>query len=350
MSGTSADGVDAALIETDGQSHIKTLDFFALPYTHDQSAVLRAAFGLSDRTDQRVKTAEDVITQTHIQAVKTLLRGRKADVIGFHGQTILHDPLRRLTLQIGDAQALAKAVGIPVVYDFRSADMAAGGQGAPFLPLYHQALAWAGKIALPAAIVNIGGVSNVTWLGTRPDDIFAFDCGPGNALIDDFVRARTGQAFDVDGALARTGQIHHDLNAAWMQQHAAFFAVKPPKSLDRNHWQTPGIEGLSTEDGAATLAAFTAHTIAASAQHFPQAATGWFITGGGRQNNFLMDLLQKKLHVSVQSVEALGWNGDALEAEGFAYLAVRSLLNLPLSLPGTTGVPAPQAGGRVARP
>ncbi|MCK6417846.1 MAG: anhydro-N-acetylmuramic acid kinase [Alphaproteobacteria bacterium] len=350
MSGTSADGVDAALIETDGYSHVRALNFLSLPYTPAQSAAIRAAFGLIDRTDSRVKAAKDVITQTHIQAVERLLQGRAADLIGFHGQTIFHDPAQGMSVQIGDAGALARAAGIPVVYDFRSADVAAGGQGAPFLPLYHQALARAGNIALPAVILNIGGVSNVTWIGLGQDDILAFDCGPGNALIDDFVRTRTGQAFDADGALGRLGTIHADLVAAWMQQSAAFFTAKPPKSLDRNHWQTPGLEVLSDEDGAATLTAFTTDSIAVGAQHFPQTVGAWFVTGGGRRNNFLMDLLRQRLHASVQPVEALGWNGDALEAQGFAYLAVRSVLGLPLSLTTTTGVPAPQTGGRIARP
>lgn len=340
MSGTSLDGVDAALIETDGFDHIHPLGFVSLPYDDETRAKIYAVFMQKDRTARDVLEAERLLTLKHVEAVKAVLKGEGADVVGFHGQTIFHDPAQKLTIQIGDGALLAKETGIDTVADFRSADVAAGGQGAPLLPLYHEARVRAENLPLPLAVLNIGGVANVTYI---KDKILAFDTGPGGALMDDFMFSRTGERFDADGALARAGKPDKGIIDTWM---ATTFFTKPlPKSLDRNHWSIDAVKNLSTEDGLATLGAFTVEAVKAAAKMLPEKPRQWLVTGGGRHNQFLMDQLQFGLFAPVKPVEDFGWNGDALEAEGFAWLAVRSLLGEPLSIPETTGVPKPLTGG-----
>lgn len=341
MSGTSLDGVDAALVETDGFGHVKPLGFYTAAYEPEVREKIRACLGRRGY-DPDVREAEKLLTLKHAEAVKAL-KAEDVGIIGFHGQTILHDPDNRFTLQIGDGDLLARETGIDVISDFRSDDVKAGGQGAPFLPLYHRALAQ--DLEKPLAVLNIGGVSNLTWIGAGEEDILAFDAGPGNALIDDFVRHHTGQNFDRGGALARTGNIGRDILENWMKH--PYFKKRAPKSLDRDGWDVSLAMNLSMEDGAATLTAFTAEAIIKGADLFPARARQFLVTGGGRHNRYLMDLLRARLNVPVMAVEHAGWNGDALEAEGFAYLAVRSLLGEALSLPRTTGVPQPQRGGRL---
>ncbi len=279
------------------------------------------------------------------------IRRSRSGLVGFHGHTILHRPAERRTWQIGDGALLAGLAQVDVVADFRSADVAAGGEGAPLAPLYHAALA--AQRAKPVAILNLGGVANVTWIGPRTnggdddgaDDILAFDTGPGNALIDDWVHRHTGGAADIDGALARAGAA----SAAYVAGFLAhpYFARKPPKSLDRDEFQGAIPEGLALADGAATLTEMTAASVAAATRHFPASPREWLVCGGGRHNPALMAALARNLGVRVRPVEAAGWDGDALEAQAFAYLAVRSVMGLPLSLPATTGAPHPVPGGRL---
>lgn len=342
MSGTSVDGVDLALLETDGKDHIVPLDFSGFDYTAKERETIKAAFGLSDPNDPKVIAASNAVTSAHIRAIKEF--GHPADLIGFHGQTIFHAPQDGVTVQIGDATRLAAETGIKVIHDFRSADVAAGGEGAPLLPLYHAARLH--DKANPSAILNIGGVANVTWIhGT---DILAFDTGPGNALIDDVMIGATGHPFDKDGALAAIGTIDHPRLNEWLDN--LYFKAKPPKSLDRDAFAHCDITNMAVEDAIATLTAFTAYSIAAATEHFPRAAAHWYVTGGGRKNKTLMALLSDILKTPIQSAEDLDWNGDAIEAEGFAYLAVRSALGLPLSLPTTTGCAQPLSGGEIALP
>ena len=331
MSGTSLDGVDAALIETDGYGHVEPLGFVSLPYDKGLKAKIRGCLGVKDKNDIRVREAAQLLTLRHIEAISKLRA--KADVIGFHGQTIHHDPANKITVQIGDADMLARETGIDVISDFRSADVRAGGQGAPFLPLYHQARAL--KLEKPVAVLNLGGVGNVTWIGDD-GDILAFDTGPGNALIDDFISETTGQNFDEDGEIAAAGEIDEEILNELLAH--SYFKQKPPKSLDRNAFDASGAD-------ATTLTAFTVQSVRRSIMWLPQAPKEWLVTGGGRHNKFMMAELRKALGAPVKGVEEYGWNGDAMEAEGFAYLAVRSLLKEPLSLPNTTGVPQPITGG-----
>lgn len=344
MSGTSLDGIDAAFIETDGMARLAAGPSLTIPYDPAMRARLRSVLG----GQGPVAEVERALTEAHAEAVRTLTARHDlapVELLGFHGHTILHRPEARRTWQIGDGALLARLTGIDVVADFRSADVAAGGEGAPFAPLYHAALA--GSLPKPLAVLNLGGVGNVTWIGEGADEILAFDTGPGNALIDDWAMTHTGRPIDVDGALARAGKV----DAAHLARFLAhpYFDRVPPKSLDRDDFagQTP--TGLSAADGAATLTAMTAAAAARAAEHFPAPAKRWLVCGGGRRNPALMAELAARLGVPVDPVESAGWDGDALEGQAFAYLAVRSLRDLPLSLPATTGVAAPCRGGKLFR-
>lgn len=356
MSGTSLDGVDAAILETDGETIARPGPALMLPYGADVRAALRAALEAARGwapgvpVPPEITAAERVLTKAHIAAVEMLLAKaglgpRDIAYLGFHGQTVLHRPKERRTWQIGDAASLARASGIAVVNDFRLADVAAGGQGAPFVPLYHEVLTRA--MQRPVAVVNIGGVANLTYVG-EDGSLIAFDTGPGNAGIDDWALTHTGEPVDRDGALARAGAVNEPALAAMLRHE--FFAKTPPKSLDRLDFANDKVSHLSPADGAATLTVFTAASLAAAGTHLPKAPLTWIVCGGGRHNPVLMAALQKRIAAKVVTAETVGWRGDFLEAEAFAYLAVRSVKGLPLSLPSTTGVPTPMPGGRLTRP
>ncbi len=340
MSGTSADGVDAALLYTDGHEIAKPGASAFMPYDADlRVAILNTMYGIGDE----FATAQ-ALTEVHRQAVETLIAAGEVPrgeikLIGFHGQTIRHVPAEGITVQIGDALQLAHRTGIPVVADFRMADVKAGGQGAPLVPLYHAALAH--PLAKPVLVVNIGGVANVTWIGSN-GEILAFDCGPGNALIDDWVFHHTKARCDEGGAFAARGTV----DRAAVEQFLAdpFFAQPAPKSLDRNHFMAFTKGHWNLDDGAATLTAMTVAAIMEAVRIVPETPKQLLICGGGRHNPTLMQML-KQHPLPVVPVEEVGWNGDMLEAEAFAYLAARSAQGLPLSLPTTTGVPQPQTGG-----
>lgn len=346
MSGTSLDGVDAALIATDGRTLVKPLGFATVPYHQDFRQRLRACFGNpAGMDDPHVAATAIELTQLHAAAVQLLLKRLRhapdsVDFIGFHGQTIWHKPHERRTCQIGDGALLAKLTNIPVVNDFRSADVAAGGQGAPLAPLYHAARA--ATMPRPFAVLNIGGVANVTWLD-HEGRILAFDTGPGNALLDDWMLRHTGTPYDADGAMAARGVVDRRIVDQTLARD--YFALPAPKSLDRNEFANLKLDHLPVEDGAATLAMVTAATVARGVDLLGQKPLLLLVTGGGRHHPVMMRWLAELIGCPVQPVEAVGWNGDALEAEAFAYLAARHALKLPLSLPETTGVPQPMPGG-----
>ncbi|MGM0561546.1 MAG: anhydro-N-acetylmuramic acid kinase [Pseudomonadota bacterium] len=346
MSGTSLDGVDVAAIETDGRSRVRSLCFESLAYSDAFRDRMRQL--LKEPDDPSATEVERDLTLQHAEAVERLLERsglpRKAvRAIGFHGQTIRHDPSKRYTWQMGDGALLSRIVGIDVVTDFRSADVRAGGQGAPLAPLYHAVKSV--DLTKPLAILNLGGVGNVTWVGPDREAILAFDTGPGNALIDDWVYRATGRACDLGGEFAERGRMDPCVLAELLTH--SYFEEKPPKSLDRNSFSFSNLEELSLEDGAATLTAFTAAAVGRGQAFFPLEATRWLVCGGGRHNPAIMKALAGELTGSVEPVESVGWNGDALEAECFAYLASRSLQGLPISLPLTTGVPHAMRGGRL---
>jgi anhydro-N-acetylmuramic acid kinase len=348
MSGTSLDGVDAAWLETDGERIGEFGPTLTLPYDERLRADLRRLLDLAptlDPNDRRLKSAEARLTEYHVRAVVAL--GRSADFIGFHGQTILHQPQKRRTWQIGDAAELAWRTGVPVAHDFRTADVTMGGEGAPLAPAYHAALAQ--DLGKPLAVLNIGGVANVTWIGSE-GDLVAFDTGPGNGPLDDWIGRHTGAAFDRDGAMARAGRVDHGVLNRLLAH--PYFAKPAPKSLDRLDFVASlagsGIDALSPADGAATLVAFTAEAVARA--ELPAPAVRWLVTGGGRHNPAIMAALRDRLTAPVDPVEALGWNGDALEAQCFGFLAARVQRGLPLSFPGTTGAPRPLPGGKITQP
>lgn len=340
MSGTSLDGIDAAIIRTDGTSVESFGETLSLPYSIEMREKIRALLhGNGD-----VKEVEKELTLLHGDAVNLLIN--KADIspydvdlIGFHGQTIKHEPHKKYTLQIGDGALLAKLTGIDVVNDMRSNDVKNGGQGAPLVPLFHGALVHNEK--LPVALVNIGGVGNVTWIGEN-ENIIAFDTGTGNAMIDDWMLKHKGVNYDESGKTAASGKADNKVIEKFLADE--YFNRKPPKSLDRNHFKID-VSHLSTEDGAATLAELTIKSILKAAEHFPAPANKWYITGGGRHNNYIMKRLVEEIKSPVLSIDELGYNGDMIEAQAFAFLAVRSFYKMPLSLPTTTGVPEPLTGG-----
>ena len=363
MSGTSYDGVDVALIETDGEEIGSLGPTGYRPYSDQERDLLRRAIAvatnLGDRTERPkiLAQVEELVTDMHAEAVEAFLaaNGMAASavgVVGFHGQTVLHRPDRGLTVQIGNGPALAARLGIPVVYDFRAADVAAGGQGAPVVPVFHRALVRQLKRAHPVGVLNLGGVANVTFIDGNVE-LIAFDTGPGNALIDDFVRLRTGQPRDDDGRTAAAGKVDEDAVARVLKH--PFFAKPPPKSLDRNafrHWamEEGRLTEKSTEDALATLTAITAASVAHATKVLPRAPAGWLVAGGGTRNPTLMRMLAQRLApVSIETAGAVGWSADALEAQAFAYLAVRTLKGLPLTFPTTTGVPRPLTGGVLVR-
>lgn len=352
MSGTSLDGVDAALIRTDGEKVHEFGPAITVPYHEALSYDLREVIY---RRGDTAKAARD-LTLVHNDVVHELLRDAEmkfSDVayLGFHGQTIDHRPDDGITVQIGDPSLLAEHTGIDVIADFRRRDVASGGQGAPLVPLYHAALVR--DMDLPIAVLNIGGMANVTWVGRSEHaekliahDILAFDTGPGNVLLNEWAGLHTGQYCDKDGKLALQGEVDEAVVTHLMED--AYFQQHPPKSLDRNYFDIDAVQHFSSIDGAATLAAFTITSILKARDYFPAPVKHWVVAGGGRHNPSLMRPLKQRIP-DLQKAEEIGWDGDALEAQAFAFLAVRSAYGLPLSLPTTTGTNRAVTGGGLYR-
>ncbi|MEL6645085.1 MAG: anhydro-N-acetylmuramic acid kinase [Pseudomonadota bacterium] len=351
MSGTSLDGVDAAMVLTDGRRIFEFGETGYRGYSEAERGVLRAALGQWPGGDGVARAAE-VVETAHAEL---LGRFEDAEVVGFHGQTLMHDPDAGRTHQVGDGSVLAEVLGRTVVWDFRSMDMEMGGQGAPLAPFWHHACArWIGA-EVPLAFLNLGGVGNLTWVDPRverpeaPGALVAFDTGSANAPINDLVASIWGEAFDRDGARARAGTVAEGVLEEMLG--AAYFAKMPPKSLDRNDFSGLGaaVAALSPEDGVATLTAAAAAAVAAGMEHCPEPPARLLVTGGGRKNPVLMEMVAAGVGCPVEPVEAVGLDGDMLEAQAFAYLAVRVMRGLPTSAPGTTGVAAPVGGGQVSR-
>ncbi|GHF27509.1 anhydro-N-acetylmuramic acid kinase [Kordiimonas sediminis] len=363
MSGTSMDGIDAAMIFTDGVSVERLGPSITIEYPDGLRDRIKQAMQVASaclqpkQDDPQIKLLEQDITDLHADAVFELLSvtgqdPKSVDVVGFHGQTIMHRPDRKWTWQIGDGGRLAGRVGIPVVNDFRSADMRAGGEGAPLVPLYHAALLTRHHKHNTVAVLNIGGVANVTWIDFSKDQdnpaIMAFDTGPGNAILDDWAEIHTGTPCDTDGNLASRGIIHKEVVMGLMA--SPYFDETPPKTLDRDDFNTQPVRGLSAEDGAATLTEVIVESMVSAQSHFPKSPEAWYVCGGGRHNATLMRRLRRRFPVLLEPVETLGWRGDALEAEAFAFLAVRSVRDLPLTIPATTGCQTPTTGGVLHKP
>lgn len=362
MSGTSLDGVDAALLDTDGEVITAFGPGVQLDYTAADRAVLQAAVdaGLRWRFEGEEPDvfgdAEAVLTRTHAEAVQAVcdvagLSPSQLDLVGFHGQTVIHIPPTEgrsgKTRQIGDADALASALGCPVAYDFRTADVEAGGQGAPLAPAYHVALAAACGLERPLGVLNIGGVANITLIGSD-GTLTAFDTGPGNGLIDAWMAEKAGVTMDAGGEASAKGRVL-DAGLEELLSHP-HFALEGPKSLDRWDFSLDPARNLTVEDGAATLAQFTARTVALGLEATSERPKRLIVCGGGRKNPDLMRRISIACGVQVHSAEAVGSRGDLIEAEAFAYLAARTRRGLPISWPGTTGVPQPLTGGTIVEP
>lgn len=363
MSGTSMDGIDVALLRTDGDALVER--GASAGYAYDPRFRDRLKQGLEDAKsitsrEQRpgsLAELERELTQRHAEAVQKFMQDnnitpKDVDIIGFHGQTVLHRPDDALTVQIGDGALLARETGIDIVYDMRANDMEHGGQGAPLIPVYHAALARNatadGKMEAPVVFVNIGGISNLTYIGAD-DGLIAYDSGPGNTLIDQWVEAHAGIPFDQGGMIASEGSVLPELVERYLLN--PFFLADRRRSLDRNDFAPPMAKDASLEDGARTLAYVTAAAIVKSAGHLPTMPGTYIVCGGGRLNPVIMGDLgsQAKTHgANVLSAEAVGLNGDSMEAEAWAYLAVRARQGLPLTYPGTTGVRQPVTGGKCA--
>lgn len=352
MSGTSMDGIDVALIRTDGQMQVVRGPAMHFPYTPEQRGMIKQAIQDARLCAQardrpgRLADVERELTELHGAAVSAFLRKQEIDrddidLVSLHGQTVAHRPDEKLTVQLGDGRFFAELVRRPVVHNLRQNDMAHGGHGAPLAPAYHAALV--NDIPdRPIVIVNIGGVSNVTWID-RTGTLLSFDSGPGNAMLDDWMTLKAGQAMDTGGAMASKGRVCDVALHALLDN--PFFKMKPPKSLDRNAFDAAPVLELSLEDGAATLVAFAVQSITQAAAWFPEPPQRWVITGGGRYNAYMMARLSDDLAAPVAAAETHGLDGDSVEAEAWAYLGVRAALGLPITFPGTTGVAQPLTGG-----
>lgn len=363
MSGTSLDGVDTAFIETDGDTLFRTGPSSFQAYSDSDRDTLMTAtqaalsWKFQGPPPNSFVAAEAVISRTHIRAVKQLCEAhpdwaKYLAMIGFHGQTLIHIPpsgaVKGRTFQLGNGELLAEKTGYPVYYDFRSADVAAGGQGAPLAPVYHQALVAKRKLDLPAAVLNIGGVANVTLI-TSKNHIIASDTGPGNGPLDNWMEKNGLGAFDADGRLASQGTPNFHVVKQWLDRD--FFQQNIPKSADRYDFHVINdLDELSVEDGAATLASFTALSSIYTLHSMHETPETLIVCGGGRHNKAMLWMLAEHSNAKVLTADAVGWNSDAIEAQAFAYLAVRSKLRLPISFPMTTGIAKPMTGGRLAMP
>ncbi|MFN3992151.1 MAG: anhydro-N-acetylmuramic acid kinase [Tabrizicola flagellatus] len=352
MSGTSLDGVDAAMIKTDGHAVFAFGPSAYRPYSDEERAVLRAALGHWPG-DPETAAAAEVVETAHAEV---LSRFTGAEVLGFHGQTLAHEPAGRGTHQCGNGAIFAQLLGLPTVWDFRSADVTIGGQGAPLAPFYHFALARHLGATEPLAFLNLGGVGNITWIDPtapgpeNPGALLAFDTGPANAPLNDLMQVRLGKALDEDGALAARGEVDEDFLARFLRH--PWFDLAPPKSLDRNAFAdlVARLDLLSDADAAATLTALAAACVAQAQIHFPAPVTRILVTGGGRLNPVMLGELRRRIPCTILPVEDVGLDGDMLEAQAFAFLAVRVLRKMATSGPDTTGAPALVGGGQISRP
>lgn len=369
MSGTSMDGIDAALIRTDGEDYVEERASIAIPYTSEIKNILNNAEShiRASIHSHKVEDITNLSTSLHIQAIRALLDKAKystkdVDVIGYHGQTMYHNPEEKISIILGDGELMTQELGVTVVNDFRRNDINHGGRGAPFAPLYHLALAKRDN-KIPVAIVNCGGIANITIISdTNPEHMIAYDTGPGNGLIDRLVRARTNgkEHMDANGKYGLTGKVHEDVlemlyEKSTFKNGQNFFYQHGPKALDINDMRLISeLDDLSLEDACRTLEAFTADSIVRSIKG--ATPSHWILAGGGWNNPVILTELKERVTKvsptppSILTADDVGWDGAALEAQIFAYLAVRTIRELPLSFPNTTGVPHPVSGGKIHTP
>jgi anhydro-N-acetylmuramic acid kinase len=355
MSGTSLDGIDAALVETDGERILDTGPFHTVSYPDSFRGRLKSAVEAAASMNELTNDPELVsdLTSLHCDCIAELLATVPPDskwvspsLIGFHGHTTLHRPDQGVTQQIGDPMKIAKAFSIPVVSNFRAYDVEHGGQGAPLAPIYHASMM--NTDSKPVCVVNIGGIGNITWIGTKVNDLVAFDTGPGNGLMDAWVEQTTGARFDKDGNLSAAGTVNLGILDELLS--LPYYALDYPKSLDRSDLSLKPILDLTPADGAATLLAYTVRTILLGVNQCPATPLALYVSGGGRHNKTLMARLTDESPCPVHAIEGRGWNGDVVEAQAFAYMAVRSQLGLPITFTNTTGAATARTGGELTSP
>ena len=356
MSGTSMDGVDASIIQTDGKSQYKAILDKYFEYSksiYSNLTTLRDNIKNSKdlkKHQKQIKSVEKEITIFHAELVKKILKKSKLniDFIGFHGQTIFHNFEKKISRQIGDGKLLSKLTRKKVVYNFRKNDLFNGGEGAPLAPVFHKLLVEQNKIKTPVTILNIGGIANITSIRNKSwTNRFALsgseDIGPGNCLIDRWIRLNSDKKYDEKGLIARSGTVD---KFVLNQSLDSFYnsAISKKKSYDTNDFDLSFIKGLSLENGAATLTEYTADICSKKLIN-----RNIYLSGGGRKNTFLIQSIKKKIHCKIRLIDHIGINGDFVESQAFAYLAIRSYLKLPISFPETTGCKKPCTGGVIVK-
>jgi anhydro-N-acetylmuramic acid kinase len=362
MTGTSLDAVDVALVETDGRRVLRLGPCGEMKLDSATRTLLEQAskdalhWDAGGAEPRSFGPARRAVTRAHVAAARPFLAkheisSARIDLVGVHGQTVLHEAPRPdrpgRSIQLIDAQALADALGLPVAHDFRAEDVRAGGQGAPLAPVYHAALAEMSGLEMPVAVLNLGGIANITLI--RSDgSIEAFDSGPANGMIDLLVQARTARRMDAGGALALSGTADQEVIERYLR--LPYFAQNGARSLDRFDFPVSPVDHLALEDAAATLTAFAAEAVARGLRGCSERPKRLIACGGGRHNPALMEAIGIRADVPLVAAEEVGWRGDSIEAEAFAFLAARCALNLPVSFPETTGVPEPQCGGLMIWP
>jgi len=361
MSGTSTDGIDVSIIRSDGEQFIELVDDMYLKYEDRLKSKLIKIISLCTSKEHFTKIAEKIkelekeITQIHSKASQLIMKKNKninIDLIGFHGQTIIHKPKDGYSLQIGDAQLLSNFTNTTVISDFRKNDILNGGQGAPLSPIYHQLILTKIKSKLPSAVINVGGISNITYVDEF-NKMFSFDIGPGNCLIDQWVRYKTNREFDKDGVIANSGKVNQYILNKYLGD--PYYKKKFPKSLDIKDFDLKDLEDISFEDGCATLSMLTVKSIVSAINNFKNQPNLILFAGGGRKNKYIFNKIKEEFGNSIMLIDdfnlkgdfSAGLNGDFIESQAFAYLAIRSYLKKNITFPNTTGVNKPCSGGLV---
>ena len=355
MSGTSMDGVDASIIKSDGEQFIEIIENIYLKYDNQLKLELKKVVDSCktkedfNKYSKNIKEIEKKITMKHAEACKKIMekkQGLKIDVIGFHGQTILHKPHKGYSIQIGDSNLLLNLTKVSIVSDFRNNDILNGGQGAPLTPLYHKLISLKIKSKFPIAFINIGGITNITYLENK-NKIESFDSGPGNFLIDAWVKSRSKLDYDDKGKLAQLGTINENILKDFLSK--PYYKEKFPKSLDVKEFNLNNIKKLTLEDGCSTLSMLTVKSICMAINSFKKKPGTIIFSGGGRKNKFIINSIKKILNKSVSLIDEFNFDGDFIESQAFAYLAIRSYLNKFITLPSTTGVKKPCKGGKILK-
>lgn len=353
MSGTSLDGIDASIIRSDGEQSIDIIDDYYLKYDEKLRLKLKKTIDSCksksefEKLSKSISIIEKEITLLHVKACKLIMKRNKEikpNLIGFHGQTIIHKPKKGYSIQIGDSRMLSKFTKTPVISNFRENDILNGGEGAPLAPIYHQLILLKTKSDLPSVVINIGGISNITYV-KKKNDIISFDTGPGNYLINEWVKNKSQIEFDEGGKIATSGKVDKDILNKFLGD--SYFKKKYPKSLDVKDFNLNKVSQLSLEDGCATLSMFTVESICLAVKSLDTKPNKILFTGGGRKNKFIINSIRKKLNIPIFLIDEFNLDGDFIESQTFAYLAIRSYLKKFITFPNTTGVKQSSLGGKI---